>query len=339
MRTMNKTTRKIQKKKEREHRNAVDKHHNSIKRLYPRFEFKENGANPQFVNIIKKAAKQVDLADRSVFTEWEIELYKMGKKYGKSYINDFMTGEEKVKTMYFLLKIGQVIFNTIGQQQMLNWIPFHDFRVIPLGRKIIIEFYSLQSKPGPGGTIYYSKFEPKMKVGTSKKIVSFSRHAVEQICNRIVPRWQSYAGSGDAFGFLHSCVYFEPCRLPGGLGFTFYDRCTEEFWTNNYVKHLVGYPDPKKKYYYRIGYCPATIEGEFVKAKTLLFPGYRGTPELELLYDTVMPQSTRRQFIEKTEKLSTLNLVETGDFSMIKWFHDNGIPQIIDTNRVLYRYK
>ena len=336
---MNKTIRKIRKKKEREHRKAIDKHHDSIKRLYPRFEFRENGANPQFINIVKKATKQVDLADNRIFEGWERELYKKGKKHGGAYVNELLDSDGKDKTMYFLFKLGQLIYEIVGRERMLNWIPFHDFQVVPLGKKIIVEFHSLKSKSGPNGTIYYSEFEPKMKAGNSEKIVSFSRHAIEQICSRLVPFWQSYLGSGEAFGFFHNCTYFEPYSLPYGRGFTFYDKCNKEDWTYNYVKQLIGFPEPNKKYYYRVGYCPATIEGEFIKAKTLLFPGYRGTPELELIYDTVMPESTRKQFIEKAEKLDTRSLIETKDFSMIQWFHNNGIPQIIDTNKELYRYK
>jgi hypothetical protein len=31
-------------------------------------------------------------------------------------------------------------------------------------------------------------------------------------------------------------------------------------------------------------------------------------------------------------------LQESNDFSLVKWFHENGVPQVIRTNRTIYCY-
>lgn len=121
---------------------------------------------------------------------------------------------------------------------------------------------------------YYSKRKPTIEIDGQQKIVGFSEHAVLQTCDRIAPRWKTYAGLGDVFPFFNNCVYFERSDLyPDQLGFTFYNRCFPRFWSYFYVHEL--FPEETAEtndYYFRVGYCPAVISGDFIKAKTLLFP-------------------------------------------------------------------
>ena len=156
---------------------------------------------------------------------------------------------------------------------------------------ISVKFGSLLHAKGSGGTVYYSRKKPKIEIDGKKKIVAFSRHAIERICERIKSNRKTYGGVGDLFAFLSHCVYFERCDLGEQLAFTLYDisgdpPCIEHL----YVEEVLGREnvDPAKgKCYYRLGYFPAVIEGDFIKAKTLLFPGFASTPEIPSDYEVI----------------------------------------------------
>jgi hypothetical protein len=87
--------------------------------------------------------------------------------------------------------------------------------------------------------------------------------------------------------------------------------------------------------YYRVGYCPVVFENGFAKAKTFLYPGFKGTPEYGLVRksrlspaekDLLIPNSTSQ---DTTEGLK-LYLKAT------KWFHDNGVPQVVQIKQDVF---
>jgi len=172
-------------------------------------------------------------------------------------------------------------------------------------------------------------------------MVAFSRHAIEQTCERIVPRWTTYAGAGDVFAFFDRCVYFERRELhQDQLAFTFYDFCAPSvYWTYLYVQEVLGVEnvDPNKgDCYYRVGYCPAVVEGDFVKAKTLLFPGFASTPEYGAIVRSNLPSSEKQELMKRARACNASCLQEDCDFSTIKWYHDNGVPQVVQLQREVF---
>jgi hypothetical protein len=58
-----------------------------------------------------------------------------------------------------------------------------------------------------------------------------------------------------------------------------------------------------------------------------------GTPEYELLKNAGLP-AEKRQELENSIANSTkyIDLTETNDFKAIKWFHYNGISQVLPSN-------
>jgi hypothetical protein len=123
---------------------------------------------------------------------------------------------------------------------------------------------------------------------------------------------------------------------------TFYDYCNDErFWTWQYTKHLLKKPVPAKgKPYYRVGYCPAYLDDVdgFVKLGTLLPPGYRKTPEYGSLMASSLPQDQKDKLADAaTKEDMRAFLLETDDFSALKWFHENAVPQVIQTHRSIYQ--
>ncbi len=297
---------------------------------FPGFTWRTDGAPDRFVQAVRQAVETLDFRDRNIFPEQVAEIYKAAKRFGGALAMPVVAnGIVQPAALALGMHLGQVIFDRIPGLPM--WIPFNDVQFVPRGRDIVVEFRSLRQAKGPGGMTYYSRHKPTLDIDGRKKIVGFSEHAVRQICDRVVPTWRTYRGLGDAFAILDQCVHFERTDLHGGqVAFTFYDQCFYGFFSGAYVDEVLGSWDGRSKcYYYRVGYCPAVVDGDFVKAKTLLFPGHRSTPEYTMIGRLALPHEEKERMRAEARKTNIQRLRDTRDFSLVKWFHDNGIPQVV----------
>jgi len=108
------------------------------------------------------------------------------------------------------------------------------------------------------------------------------------------------------------------------------------FFGHVYAQEVLGRSDLSKEYYYLVGYCPVAFHDRFAVARTLLNPGMKGTPEYRIVRQMCRePDGTPRAYgvrekelWEKVGDLSAASLGKTLDFSLIKRFHDGGIPQV-----------
>jgi hypothetical protein len=340
---MGKEQKRFQKKKERERAVArkllLQRAHKYYADAYPVFIFDKEfteGAPDTFVKAVRLATKRIRFDNDELFSSLEQEAYRLVKKEGNRFIEGWLERAENnvvsgQALSVYMIKVGAVIFDLIGESHLLKWIPFHDVRFLPCNGDFVVQFRSLEQKSVPGGTIYYSSRKPKLTVDGKSKIVGFSTHAIQQVCSRIVPGWRTYGGLGDAFAIFEQCNHFEVAGMvEQQLAFTLYDSCVRGFFSWNYVKELIG-GEPKSdgNYYYRVGYCPSVVEGEFVKAKTLLCPGYYGTPEYDIMMHSLLTKEQRTEMQEQIRQFSVEKLRESGDFSIPRWFHNNGVPQVV----------
>jgi len=304
--------------------------------------------DPEFVQVVRAAMRTINFEDASVFQPWETELYQMLRRDGAGAVGDqllFVKLEDDVTgrlaEAQFRLNLGQAVLTRIPESERERYLPINDVMFVLQGHHIRVIFRCLLTAKGPGGTIYYSRRKPTLEIDGVPKIVAFSRHAIDRICERIKPRWKThYAALGDVFAFFDQCMYFERCDLFGGqLAFTFYDGCKPGFVQYCYVDKVVGGEnlDPKAgKPYYRVGYCPAVIEGDFLKAKTFLFPGYANTPEYGRLVQSSLPWPEKRSLVERITGLDSQRLYESQDFGLIKWFQDHGVPQVVQLQQEVF---
>lgn len=333
--------RRRRKQKARQRADARRKHQAEQKRIYaekfPGFAFQPNGAPPEFVKIVQRAIKKINFRDPQSFSTWETEFYKAGKKHGSVVIGDVLrqTEGDPAARLGLLGKLGHLVFSMIPQDELRRWIPYHDVQILPAGRQIVVVFHSLRQAKGPGGTVYYSRFKPELQIDGQSKIVAFAQHAIQRTCERIVPRWYTYTGLGDAFAFFDQCVHFERADLPDGqLAFTFCAHCQKGFFHWRYVEEILGEDvEDDDHCYYRVGYCPAVVEGDFIKAKTLLFPGHKGTPEYRFVWASDVPFEMKKQ----AKVMNAAWLQATGDFRLVKFFHQRGVPQVIHNEREFYK--
>ncbi len=363
---MSKPSARKQKKREnrqrqkREKKVAADKRRLLLARKsayakeYPGFRFDTTNGDPEFVEVVKKAVAQINFDDRSVFQAWEADLYRIMKRDGSTAADAALcqaiadskeNGAEGVERaeLHFDLNLGQAVFDLIGEAELLKYIPFNDVRFYQSGHDVLVKFGSLLQAKGGGGKVYYSRKKPTVEIDGEKKIVAFSKHAIDRIYERIKSNRKSYGAVGDVFAFLSHCVYFERCDLDGRqLAFTLYDICMQPICAEySYVREVLGEQnvDPAKgNCYYRLGYFPAVVEGEFIKAKTLLFPGFAATPEYAAILRSLLTRREKQEMVEKARHLDAATLYTSRDFSLIKWFHDNGVPQVVQMRQLVFDY-
>jgi hypothetical protein len=61
----------------------------------------------------------------------------------------------------------------------------------------------------------------------------------------------------------------------------------------------------------------------------MLMPGMRGTPEAAVLSRSSLPPAVKEAMRQQVGGLTYKRLIETEDFSVLKWFHYNGVPQVV----------
>jgi hypothetical protein len=302
---------------------------------FPPFVFEPNGAPDELVEAVRQAVKAIDFRDETSFYKWETDIYREVKRSGAATAMALLlrsTRNDKtdhVAESHFIYNIGRQVFRLLGDDFLLRFVPFHDVLIQPRDHHILVYFRSLKQARGPGGTVYYSRHEPKLEVNGQSLVVAFSGHAIHRTRERLTHRWPTYTALGDVFAFFDQCLEFELCVLyPDLLGFTFFDHCFPGFSNYEFARQVMGERFiPGAPYCFRVGYCPAVVEGGFIKAKTLLFPGYAGTPEYGKIMSAALPRERKQAMVEVAKSLDAKHTLEPDGLELLKWFHDQGVPQ------------
>ena len=322
-----------------------ERRENSIK--FKVAEYDKSVVSDDFISDVITALRDLRLNDESFFNKQEAYFWKQMKEFGFQECLDIVLknvpDEARNLTMTkLLLKMGSVIFSILREKnKLIQYIPYNDVTILPKGDEFKIIFDALLRHKTEWGYVYYSQLKPKIVIDDSEYIVAFSRHAVERICERCVDQYDQYAGAGDAFAFLSQCSEFEviPQGSNGNRNYliSFYDMCTPGFAGYKYLKGVKDDLNEDKNYCYRVGYCPISLNEGFVSSKTLLTPGMRGTPEDYLLKKAGIGRREEieiRNSVEKSVSRKIWAFVQ--DFSAIKWFHDNGVSQVMEIDKPLF---
>lgn len=327
---------------------------------YPAIAFDTTYGTPAFVDAVRQVVDQIDFEDEECFCKGEQYLYRLMAQHGAAHAIDILRakmregegeweidgeGLAQLGEYSFRAGIGEKIFERMPEAQRRQFLPYNSLRALFHDKRIVLHFSSLLSQPGPNGTVYFSRKRPEVEFGGQRKVVSFSRHAIERICERLAPDWLTYPSLAQVHAYFASCVNFEPLVLPGGqTTITFFQACDlmVSGLYETYVRQILGEENRDRsqgEVYYRVGYCPVVIEGEFAKAKTFLYPGYKATPEYNLLRNARLPPE-EKALLEELVRTQDPARVPAGDEARaIKWFHQNGIPQVIQTKRPMFQYE
>ena len=329
---------------------------------WPPFLVDVEDANPRFAEEVLKAIEAFRFEE---LPSAQQRAYQDLRLYGGDYVlrhiraamkmvqkEDPTNLSGKCADLEWICTLGQLIFNKIPDAILTQFLPFNDvrFHLNTPCKGILVEVRSLVEVDTGKEALWHSRLKPTVEVGGRKYTVAFTKHAIDAVKKRINPRWKSYAALGDVFAYLDQCTYFEQVRLRNitssgerQLALTFYDMCgNEPFWRWRYVEEVLGVENLKAgagSPYFRVGYCPAFPDDEngCIKLGTLLFPGFKQTPEYQALLDSSLPQEERERMERLAYNQDAEVLSTTGDFSVIKWFHDNGVPQVIQRQEPIYQ--
>jgi hypothetical protein len=310
---------------------------------YPTIRLGEQDADPEFIKAVVEALKKIDFLDEKQIGASQQLFYKLGKRIGfynafrqlEAYLQEHMP-QNNATLQIICLTLGAQILNLVPPEIRYRFMPYNDLTVSFKGRDIVLIFTSIRWKSGDGGRVYYSPLEPKVEFEGKQYTVGFSTHAIQRICKRIKPNYIEYGAAGDVHFFLRSCVYFEPVMLYGDQpAFVLYNPCENPSFAEYrvYTVEVFGEHNldpPKGLPCYKVGYCPVVFEGGFAKAKTFIHPGFKSTPEYGLLKSSGLPTDIKERYLAKaTDDTWTQSDIQmNSDNEIIKWFHDNGIPQV-----------
>jgi hypothetical protein len=342
-------------KKDKQNRKAAQKqkkeqHYRAIKaerKLYPRLVIDPTGGDPELIRNVRRVIDDIDFAAPDQFDESNREILKVlgavgirdlpqvvaevGERLGQPFSNE----ELRDDLFHLLYCIGDGIFDRLPDPFRATPLPRFFFRVVPTGKNIAIQFVFTPIVSDGPNPIYCPTDEPLVEYGPTRWQFGFSRHAVEQLCKRIRQNeTMTYRDFTRCHAYFICCRYFESVELAEGHpALRLYYPCDSEGTTAHsvYVKQILGsenLQDGAGDACYVLGYCPIEIIKGRAVATTFLYPGYKGTPEDVLLRAAALPYPKRRELLQAADHNVAYRVLHEGNVDVIKWYHDNGIPQV-----------
>jgi hypothetical protein len=309
--------------------------------------------HPDFAALMQSVCAKLDLTDRAQFSDEECQLFRYHRMHGLDKLyRKGLTGydllwsqtyhqERLVMLVYSLLNLlGEKLLALLGHDQYDTWFPWNDFQVECAKSFRGFQLYcrSLAQHVASDGRLFYSSAnKPTVTIRGKRRIVAFSRHAIQRLAERTVLHPRSYADLGDIFAYVNHCQYFAPARLyPNQDAFSFFDVCSATHFSAEYARHILPTLAPDTNYAYRVGYCPVREDGGFWLAKTVLVPGHVGTPEYGLVRKASFDLGVQEQMLARCHEHSYQTTCATHDFSLLRWFHTHGVPQVITYTTPLF---
>ena len=359
---MAKDQKRAQKKKKRQESNKnalVAERAERLKRKklseYPEFVIGRKDADPEFINAVLDAVKRFDFLDSAKLGSVQQAFLKQCKAYGLRRALEMMKsvpsinlGDQRVigdaKLVIAITGVGSHLLSLVPLETRQKYMPYNHVSVDITGREIRLNFSSMDSVGGEGGRVYFNRIRPKIEFDGTNYTVAFSRHAVERICERIKPDFTDYRAAGDVHAFFSTCVYFEPVFLYGDQpAFALYDMCGNKGFTqySMYAIGVFGESNIKPgdgSLYYRLGYCPIVFENGFAKAKTIVSPGFRSTPEYGLVLRSRLGYQEKQDLLKRIsdDNGNQAERLKNHDNTAAKWFHENGLPQVFQWKRDVF---
>lgn len=355
---MRREDRKKQKKRLRERKKSEARQRSLTERhranLYPKIILDPTAGDPEFVSIVERIVAGFDFEDPAICSPAKQGIYQVFHKVGLAAMlsrmdaavragvrQGFTKDEMEDGVLYpLLLYLGNWIFERLPEPCRMTPLPFHYFFVEPFTKDLVIRFAFLPSMTSEHGRIYFSPLEPTVPFGGGNWKVGFFRHAIERICERICPGPRiGYAHFSSSAMYFRDCIYYEPIELPDGQhAIRLFDYCErggskeEDPYITN-VLGLTNYPGKSVPLVHVLGYCPVAFVGPRAVAKTFLYPGYKNTPEDHLVRAAPISPKQRVELLALASDNNSGKLFHGRGHEAIKWYHDNGVPQVIQLDR------
>jgi hypothetical protein len=359
-----KEDRKKQKKRLREKKKAARRNQlaSALARasLYPRIVMQPDGGDPAFVTAVNQLANEFDFENPACCQERQRKIFKMFRAVGfhemmrRTKISMREAPQSGVEAHVMedlvmaplMLHVGDWIFNRLNDDYRKSPLPFHYFTVVPTGNELLVVFRFLPTVSTEHGTVYFSPAQPKVAIGGGQWKVGFFRHAIERVCERLCPSERiGYAHFNVCEIYFRSCVHYEPLELPDGQhAIRLFQDCDHAgpHDEDPYITRVLGMdrqPGKRTRLYRTLGYCPIAFVGPRAVAKTFLFPGFRNTPEDDLVRTTPMSADQRKILLDIASDNTARKVHQAEGLTAIKWYHDNGVPQVYEMSERVFTFE
>lgn len=340
------------KRKKQLKENIANKQLESYRKLFPLFDVGTDGADPSFIAEVKRALGEISFDDKRWFTDDYRYFLKGIAKFGFPDISwediadrcargTLSSRDEAVLqvTRRLCAAIGNAAYSLIPKEKRRNWLPYNAAFVILDEKLIKVRFSELESRRGGEfGIVSWSPDAPHIETEIGKRRFGISGHAVKSVCDRLFPKWlDEYEETVLANSLFSKCDHIEMTTLRNSArAVSIFQRCDSQY-TPKYESIRTAFSDTfdlnSGPIYFRVGYFPIVPDGEFEKAKTFLYPGYRGTPE-RLLLESQRPKShDLDRMTALMEDLEMHPILTAETVEVLRWFHDHGVVQVIQRRR------
>lgn len=236
--------------------------------------------------------------------------------------------------------LGDWLFKSLPDRFTVAPLPTYFFRTVMGERNIQVRFDLLRSVGEPTNPLYVLPGNATVEMQGVKWHVGLYHHALERLCQRL-------NGDGDARFtrnmHLHcvltqSMLAYTPVALADGseaLRVDFSLPLTTVYYEYYacFARRVLGLPDDhrfkeKDDLLTVLGYLPLLIQGKYARAKTFLLPGFAKTPEHALVDRTRLTPAERVLLQRMTDENRRTDDIDGETVRAIKWYHDNGVPQV-----------
>ena len=245
-----------------------------------------------------------------------------------------------------VMYVGERILEQLPEVYQKKLLPEFYFYPIVAPTGVRIRFGFLDRVKRETGWGYYSQHKPTVNINGADWIVCFSNHAIERIVERSsFDECVTYAHYSDCANYLDACVYFEVVNMADGK------PAIRLFMTDglggnadryqDYLRKVTGVEDIHQLSSdpaYVLGYCHVDCKGQFAKATSMWYPGYEGTPEDTLVRTSSLPVVERQRLLRMANDNKTVRVINEGRHEAIKWYHENGVPQVVSLQRPIFEW-
>lgn len=328
--------RKQKKKNDRQRRLVAKTRADKYLQEYPQFRFLEpdESTTPELVELVKKTVRTIRFDDPATFSTAESKWFRQICKVA---IDPRLKDGNFGLDYGHIKKLGDIVLSR--DSGIEEYLPFNLLQFVPDPRtgSIVVAFKSLKTEQSDHGRIYFSANRPTVSVDGVDLVVGWRRHAIDRLRTRLLYKHRDIEQASEAFWYLHRLAHFELCELSDAEGkrqpaFSFFNNCVEGFASGKIASSVLGEFPQSGRWFYRLGYCSYDIEGKFIVARMVLFPGYSKTPEYSAIARSTLTRDEKERLRKIARELSFESLFDGDNMEVLRWFHEHGAPQVIRGN-------
>ena len=351
-----KDDRKKQKKRKKE---ALKAKKRTARDLFPRIEVVFDGEDEAFMQAVEKVVHEFDYANTEHCPETIRDAHRLLRDFGIDVLDRVIGSEDfgefaglrgmdaaelsRFKQHALYIHLADWIYARLPEQYRQSPLPHFYFAINPVGRGFVLSFEFLPQADIGTQRVWHSPFEPTVNIDNREYKVVFTRHVFERACQRMsLAQPISYLDARGITWHFMRCVHFEPVKLENGQNaMRMFGLCLGtigQLYMND-VAQLKKADMVEGEWAFVVGYCPVElVEPGFAVGLTILFPGYNNTPEAALVKQTRMHPTLFRELQAAAHDNSLGEVYMTKNMKPLRWYHHNGVPQILRLGKPLYRF-